>query len=85
MVAPALFTSYHSLIACQRLGGNTFTSHRHDPGSSPVSLCATHKDSSGFPLGLENLKKWEGIFQSGKITQNTGKLWNFRQILYVIL
>ena len=42
---------------------------------------------SGFPLGLENLGKWEGIFQSGKsqgilnrleksgkITQNTGKL-----------
>ena len=22
--------------------------------------------SSGFPLGLENLEKWEGIFQSGK-------------------
>ena len=43
--------------------------------------------SSGFPLGLENLEKWEGIFhsgksqgilnrleKSGKITQNTGKL-----------
>ena len=40
---------------------------------------------TGFPLGLENLEKWEGIFQpgksqgilnrlekSGKITQNTG-------------
>ena len=22
--------------------------------------------TSGFPLGLENLEKWEGIFQSGK-------------------
>ena len=45
---------------------------------------------SGFPLGLENLEKWEGIFQSGKsqgilnrleksgkITQNTGKLREF--------
>ena len=21
---------------------------------------------TGFPLGLENLEKWEGIFQSGK-------------------
>ena len=21
---------------------------------------------AGFPLGLENLEKWEGIFQSGK-------------------
>ena len=46
---------------------------------------------SGFPLGLENLEKWEGIFQSGKsqgilnrleksgkITQNTGKLMEFK-------
>ena len=49
--------------------------------------------SAGFPLGLENLEnlgKWEGIFQSGKsqgilnkleksgkITQNTGKLREF--------
>ena len=45
---------------------------------------------SGFPLGLENLEKWEGIFQSGKsqgilnrleksgkITQNTGKVREF--------
>ena len=48
------------------------------------------QESPGFPLGLENLEnleKWEGIFQSGKsqgilnrleksgkITQNTGKL-----------
>ena len=48
---------------------------------------------AGFPLGLENLEnleKWEGIFQSGKsqgilnrleksgkITQNTGKLGEF--------
>ena len=46
--------------------------------------------SAGFPLKLENLEKWEGIFQSGKsqgilnrleksgkITQNTGKLQEF--------
>ena len=46
--------------------------------------------NTGFPLGLENLEKWEGIFQSGKsqgilnrleksgkITQNTGKLREF--------
>ena len=46
---------------------------------------------TGFPLGLENLEKWEGIFQSGKsqgilnrleksgkITQNTGKLGEFQ-------
>ena len=44
-----------------------------------------------FPLGLENLEKWEGIFQSGnfeqtgqvkrkarEITQNTGKFWEFQ-------
>ena len=48
------------------------------------------KRYSGFPLGLENLEKWERIFQSGKsqgilnrleksgkITQNTGKLREF--------
>ena len=28
-------------------------------------LCDLRKNS-WFPLGLENLKKWEGIFQSGK-------------------
>ena len=46
---------------------------------------------SGFELGLKTLEKWEGIFQSeksegnlnrleksGKITQNTGKLWEFQ-------
>ena len=51
--------------------------------------------STGFPLGLEkleNLEKWEGIFQSGKsqgilnrleksgkTTQNTGKLRKFHK------
>ena len=51
------------------------------------------KSNPGFPLGLENLEnleKWEGIFQSGKsqgilnrleksgkIIQNTGKLREF--------
>ena len=52
----------------------------------------------GFPLGLENLEKWEGVFQSGKsqgilirleksgkITQNTGKSGNFRQILLFLV
>ena len=47
---------------------------------------------AGFPLGLENLEKWEGIFQSGKspgilnrleksgkTTQNTGKLRKFQK------
>ena len=54
---------------------------------------------AGFPLGLENLEKWEGIFQSGKsqgilnrleksgeITQNTGKVREFQTnfMCYVI-
>ena len=57
-------------------------------------ICATSQRSSdsGFPLGLEkleNLEKWEGIFQSGKsegkshkILENSG---NFRKILFAIL
>ena len=28
---------------------------------------------AGYPLGLENLEKWEGIFQSGNFEQ-TGKV-----------
>ena len=67
---------------------------------NPVTLTSTYKrelvlavtkcNVTGFPLGLENLEKWEGIFQSGKsrgilnrleksgkITQNTGKLREF--------
>ena len=52
---------------------------------------------TGFLLGLENLEKWEGIFQSGKsqgilnrleksgkTTQNTGKLRAFQKKLFVI-
>ena len=53
-----------------------------------LQICTIYSNTiSGFPLGLENLEKWEGIFQSGKsqgilnrleksgkITQNTGKL-----------
>ena len=37
---------------------------------SEVACTAT----TGFPLGLENLEKWEGIFQSGNFEQ-TGKVW----------
>ena len=56
--------------------------------------------TAGFPLGLEkleNLEKWEGIFQSGKsqgilnrleksgkTTQNTGKVRAFQKKLFVI-
>ena len=52
-----------------------------------VPLVCVQEAITGFPLGLENLEKWEGIFQSGKsqgilnrleksgkTTQNTGKL-----------
>ena len=45
---------------------------------------------TGFPLGLENLEKWEGIFQSGKsqgifnrlgkVRENHTKYWkNIRE------
>ena len=59
-----------------------------------------HFICTGFPLGLENLEKWEGIFQlgksqgiltrlgkSGKITQNTGKLREFHTnvICYILV
>ena len=56
--------------------------HIFPPYVRELSTC-----TSGFPLGLENLEKWEGIFQSakspgilnrleksGKITQNIGNL-----------
>ena len=62
-----------------------------------VSAFVTIDAMSEFPLGLENLEKWEGIFQSGKSSGNfeqTGKVGrksakitqntgNFRQILFV--
>ena len=40
-----------------------------DPPRMATAAVGTHPTgmhSSGFPLGLENLEKWEGIFQSGK-------------------
>ena len=37
-----------------------------------VSYLAHDLVLTGFPLGLENLEKWEGIFQSGK--SQTGKV-----------
>ena len=63
------------------------------PGDFPDRDPLPSEQNPGFPLGLENLEnleKWEDIFQSGKsqgilnrleksgkITQNTGKLWEF--------
>ena len=66
--------------------------HRWGGGPQEVTL-------SGFPVRLEKLEKWEGIFQSGKsqgilnrleksgkITQNTGKTsGNFRKMLCYFL
>ena len=55
-------------------------------------------DISGFPLGLENLEKWEGNFpvreksgnfdQTGKVRENHTKYWKTEGIsdkYYVIL
>ena len=63
-------------------------------GQPGVSLkTAVRWAESGFPLGLENLEKWEGIFQSGsfeqtgksrKITQNTGKNETISDKYYLI-
>ena len=52
---------------------------------------------TGFPLRLENLEKWEGVFQSGKsqgilnrleksgkITQNTGEMRKISDKYYLI-
>ena len=50
---------------------------------------------SGFPLRLENLEKWEGIFrsgkksmnfeQTGKVRENYTKYWKIQgQMLFVI-
>ena len=41
---------------------------------------------SVFPLGLENLEKWEGIFQSRKsqgILNRLEKSENFRQMMFI--
>ena len=55
-----------------------------------IHIIDLHSIITGFPLRLENLEKWESIFQSGKsqgilnrleksgkITQNTGILREF--------
>ena len=39
---------------------------RREFGSSFLQFPHQKNAKSGFPLGLENLEKWEGIFQSGK-------------------
>ena len=66
------------------------------PRPMQISIGSVHI-LSGFPLGLENLEKWEGIFQSGKsqgilnrleksgkTTPNTGKLREFQKKSFVI-
>ena len=64
---------------------------------TPNLFKLVHLGMPGFPHGLENLEKWEGIFQSEKsrgILNRLEKSWksykipensgNFRQILFVI-
>ena len=49
-------------------------------------LCFYRCLSAGFPLGLENLEKWKGIFQSGnfeqtgKVRENHTKYWKTQGI-----
>ena len=44
-------------------------------------MAFSHTHRVGFPLGLENLGKWEGIFQlgnfeqNGKVRENHTKYW----------
>ena len=72
---------------------NESVSNSH--GSCIVSV---HIYFPAFPLGLKNLEKWEGIFQSGKnqgilnrleksgkITQNNGKLGEFQKKIYLLI
>ena len=70
----------------------------HTNALHPVSSNGL-KVSLGFPLGLENLGKWEGVLQSGKsqgilnrleksgkISQNTEKVREFQKnVIYYIL
>ena len=49
---------------------------RQAVGTHPTGMlsCLSYTwNITGFPLGLENLQKWEGIFQSGNFEQ-TGKV-----------
>ena len=86
-------TKFHNCLKHQL---RQFTTQKYFANSNlqltlkPWEYLLTEIIPAGFPLGLENLEKWEGIFQSGKsqeilnrleksgkITQNTGKLWEF--------
>ena len=50
-----------------------------------MSMKMEHK-LTGFPLERENLGKWEGIFQSRKIAQITGKVREFpTNVIYYFL
>ena len=69
----------------------------HEPRSVCLLIFTTRNEvgarlcfyTSGFPLGLENLEKWEGIFQSGnfeqtgKVRENHTKYWKSQGILSV--
>ena len=76
-------------ILSDQMAGNLRCWHQISTGHKQIAL-HSYSIVAGFPLGLENLEKWEGIFQSGKsqgilnrleksgkIAQNTGKLREF--------
>ena len=44
----------------------TGESFQFETGKKNNCCIYLHVARTGFPLGLENLEKWEGIFQSGK-------------------
>ena len=88
-------------VTVKRRGKSSLTQNTtEDTDSNTIAFKTTSKNkrnkaaskAAGFPLGLENLEKWEGIFQSGKsqgilnrleksgkTTPNTGKLREFQK------
>ena len=68
------------LVLKQWLPVNSRQNKRAHKGLKHTQWKRLHLET-GFPLALEeleNLEKWEGVFQSGKITQNTGKFREFQ-------
>ena len=55
--------SRHTSLPCEQTDATTV-----------VGIHPTGMHSSGFPLRLENLEKWEGIFQSGKSQEKSHKI-----------
>ena len=76
----------HSIVACSSSlqVGDSF----HYTLRFKILCVIIESNGSGFPLGPENLEKWEGIFQSGKSPGKShkilDKLGNSIQILFLI-